>query len=161
MLLAGDCAHLMAPFGARGLNSGVADAENAAWKIAFVAARLGRPEALLESYHAERHAAARENLAVTTRDHGLPGARRPRRGRAHRRDVLERAVTDPAARAQIDSGQLYAPFRYGDDPNPMVGALHPDHARPRGRPGWPAASSSPTTIWLSDPTATLLAGLHE
>ncbi|GAA3100666.1 FAD-dependent monooxygenase [Nonomuraea salmonea] len=36
VLLAGDCAHLVAPFGARGLNSGVPDAENAAWKLAFV-----------------------------------------------------------------------------------------------------------------------------
>ena len=36
VLIAGDAAHLVSPFGARGLNSGVADAENAAWKIAFV-----------------------------------------------------------------------------------------------------------------------------
>ena len=36
VLLAGDLAHLFSPFGARGLNSGVQDAENAAWRIAFV-----------------------------------------------------------------------------------------------------------------------------
>lgn len=64
-LLGGDAAHLMSPFGARGLNSGVADAENAAWKIAFVA-RGWAPDVLLDSYHHERHAAAWENLAVTT-----------------------------------------------------------------------------------------------
>ena len=46
VLLAGDCAHLMAPLGARGLNSGVHDAENAAWKLAFVL-RGWAPEALL------------------------------------------------------------------------------------------------------------------
>ena len=65
VLLAGDAAHLMSPFGARGLNSGVADAENAAWKLAFVLNGWA-PEELLESYHDERHAAAQENLAVTT-----------------------------------------------------------------------------------------------
>jgi 3-(3-hydroxy-phenyl)propionate hydroxylase len=46
VLLAGDCAHLMAPLGARGLNSCVHDAENAAWKLAFVL-RGWAPEALL------------------------------------------------------------------------------------------------------------------
>jgi hypothetical protein len=52
------------PFGARGLNSGVLDAENAAWKIAFVL-RGWAPESLLDSYHDERHAAALENIEVT------------------------------------------------------------------------------------------------
>ena len=65
VLLAGDAAHLFSPFGARGLNSGVLDAENAAWKIAFVL-RGWAPEALLESYSAERHAAAAENLEITS-----------------------------------------------------------------------------------------------
>jgi len=64
VLLAGDCAHLVAPFGARGLNSGVQDAENAAWKIAFMLRGWGGA-GLIESYHAERHAAAVENLQVT------------------------------------------------------------------------------------------------
>lgn len=49
VLLAGDCAHLVAPFGARGLNSGVADAENAAWKLAFVLHGWA-PDVLLDSY---------------------------------------------------------------------------------------------------------------
>ncbi len=57
VLLAGDVAHMYAPFGARGLNSGVLDAENAAWKLAFVHHGWA-PEALLDSYHDERHAAA-------------------------------------------------------------------------------------------------------
>ena len=65
VLLAGDLAHQFSPFGARGLNSGVQDAENAAWKIAFVL-RGWAPGALLDSYHAERHAAACENLEVTS-----------------------------------------------------------------------------------------------
>ncbi|HUR73422.1 MAG TPA: FAD-dependent monooxygenase, partial [Sporichthya sp.] len=68
VLLAGDAAHLVAPFGARGLNSGVADAENAAWKLAAVLhgwVPEAAGEALLETYHDERHAAAVENLEIT------------------------------------------------------------------------------------------------
>jgi 2-polyprenyl-6-methoxyphenol hydroxylase-like FAD-dependent oxidoreductase len=49
VFLAGDAAHLMSPFGARGLNSGMQDAENLAWKLAYV--RHGwAPESLLGSY---------------------------------------------------------------------------------------------------------------
>ncbi|WP_312888839.1 FAD-dependent monooxygenase [Nonomuraea rhodomycinica] len=90
VLLAGDCAHLVAPFGARGLNSGVPDAENAAWKIAFV--RHGwAPEELLETYELERRAAALENLEVTgaTMHFLVP---RTEEGRARRRAILQRAA---------------------------------------------------------------------
>src|SRR3546814_16693641 len=64
VLLAGDSAHLVSPFGARGRNSGVQDAENAAWKVAVVLHGWA-PEGLLDSSHDARHAAARENNAVT------------------------------------------------------------------------------------------------
>ncbi|HEX5190348.1 MAG TPA: FAD-dependent monooxygenase, partial [Streptosporangiaceae bacterium] len=64
VFLAGDAAHLYAPFGARGLNSGAQDAENLAWKLAFVR-RGWAPPSLLASYDLERAAAARENLRVT------------------------------------------------------------------------------------------------
>ncbi|RFU22152.1 pentachlorophenol monooxygenase [Geodermatophilus marinus] len=134
VLVAGDAAHLVSPFGARGLNSGVLDAENAAWKIAFV--RHGwAPEELLESYHAERHAAALENLDVTgaTMRFLVPGT--PEEA-AHRLDVLERAATDPAARAQVDSGRLAEPFWYVDSP-----LTTPDPQRPF--PGRPARGEVP------------------
>ena len=93
----------MAPFGARGLNSGVADAENAAWRIAYALHGWADP-GLVDEYDAERRAAAHENLAITTRtmDFLVP---QTDEGWAHRRDVLERAVTDPAARARDRLGQ--------------------------------------------------------
>jgi 2-polyprenyl-6-methoxyphenol hydroxylase-like FAD-dependent oxidoreductase len=128
VLLAGDAAHLVSPFGARGLNSGVLDAENAAWKIAFV--RSGwAPDALLDSYAAERHAAALENLDVTsaTMRFLVPGTEEEAR---HRCDVLARAATEPAARARVDSGRLAEPFWYVDSP-----LTTPDPRRPfAGRP---------------------------
>ena len=89
VLLAGDAAHLVSPFGARGLNSGVLDAENAAWKIAFVLHGWA-PEALLDSYHHERQAAALENIEVTGDTMRLPGPADRGRGEHRRLDVLER-----------------------------------------------------------------------
>jgi 3-(3-hydroxy-phenyl)propionate hydroxylase len=128
VLLAGDAAHLMAPFGARGLNSGVADAENAAWKLAFVLRGWAPPE-LLSSYHDERHAAAHENLAVTgaTMDFLVP---QDDAAAAYRRDVLARAATDPAARALVDSGRLCEPFWYVDSPLTTPSAARPFTGRP-------------------------------
>ncbi|MFI0349482.1 FAD-dependent monooxygenase [Actinomadura sp. 9N407] len=135
VLLAGDAAHLYAPFGARGLNSGVPDAENAAWKIAFVARGWASPE-LLETYHLERHAAALENLDVTaaTMRFLVPQGEE---ARARRSAALERAAADPRALGEIDSGRFAEPFWYGTSPlttpeptrpltgRPPKGAVHP------------------------------------
>jgi 3-(3-hydroxy-phenyl)propionate hydroxylase len=114
VLLAGDCAHLVAPFGARGLNSGVHDAENVAWKLAFVL-RGWAPEALLQTYDTERMAAAAENLEIseTTMRFLVP---QHAAERAHRVEVLERALNDPEAWSQVDAGRMYEPFWYVDSP---------------------------------------------
>ncbi len=151
VLLAGDAAHLMSPFGARGMNSGLFDAENAAWKVAATRAGWGGP-GLLASYDLERGAAADENLRVTaaTMRFLVPADDAQR---AHRRDVLERSVLDPAARGEIDSGKLSEPFWYldsplttpaaaaevaafpraaGQDRPPLPGVVCPDAALPGG-----------------------------
>jgi 2-polyprenyl-6-methoxyphenol hydroxylase-like FAD-dependent oxidoreductase len=128
ILIAGDAAHLMAPFGARGLNSGVQDVENAAWKLAFVL-RGWAGDTLLESYHTERHAAAVENLDVTTATMRflVPGDDAQRR---YRQATLAAADLDLAARARVDSGRLAEPFWYTESP-----LTTPDERRPfSGRP---------------------------
>jgi 3-(3-hydroxy-phenyl)propionate hydroxylase len=61
VLLAGDAAHLVPIFGVRGMNSGVDDAHNLAWKLAAVLRGDAR-ESLLDSYSDERVAATRENI---------------------------------------------------------------------------------------------------
>lgn len=123
--LAGDVAHQVSPFGARGLNAGVADVDNLAWKLAAVM-RAGAPEELLDSYETERMAAARDDVAVTTAtmDFLVP---RSEAARARRREVLEQALHDPGAHGQVDSGRPYEPFSYSDSP-----LTAPDPARP-----WP------------------------
>ncbi|PRZ42866.1 pentachlorophenol monooxygenase/3-(3-hydroxy-phenyl)propionate hydroxylase [Antricoccus suffuscus] len=135
-LLAGDCAHLLAPFGARGLNSGVQDAENAAWKIAAILGGWG-DQSLLESYHDERMAAALENLEITTHtmDFLVPQSDA---GWAHRRDVLARAEHDMVARRQVDSGRLAEPFWYVDSPLITPSLDRPFPGRPaKGSPAEP------------------------
>jgi 3-(3-hydroxy-phenyl)propionate hydroxylase len=62
----GDAAKVVSPFGARGGNTGIADADNLAWKLAAVMHGRAAP-ALLESYHEERHEAAQQNVLVTNR----------------------------------------------------------------------------------------------
>ena len=62
----GDAAKVVSPFGARGGNTGIADADNLAWKLAAVIQGRAAP-ALLDSYHEERHEAARQNVLVTNR----------------------------------------------------------------------------------------------
>jgi 2-polyprenyl-6-methoxyphenol hydroxylase-like FAD-dependent oxidoreductase len=124
VFLAGDAAHLYAPFGARGLNSGTQDAENLAWKLAFVR-RGWAPPSLLDSYDAERRAAARENLRVTsaTMEFLVPQTDEARRRRV---DVLDRALTDAAARAHINSGMLAEPYWYTASPLTTPGPLPTD-----------------------------------
>ncbi|MEO7392217.1 MAG: FAD-dependent monooxygenase [Ramlibacter sp.] len=62
----GDAAKVVSPFGARGGNTGVADADNLGWKLAAVMKGRAAP-ALLDSYHDERHEAALQNVKVTNR----------------------------------------------------------------------------------------------
>lgn len=64
VLLAGDAAHVHAPDGGQGLNTGVQDAVNLGWKLAQVVNRTS-PEGLLDTYHAERHPVAARVLRNT------------------------------------------------------------------------------------------------
>jgi 3-(3-hydroxy-phenyl)propionate hydroxylase len=137
VLLAGDCAHLVAPFGARGLNSGVPDAENAAWKLAFVLHGWA-PEALLDSYHDERMAAARENIEITSATMRFLVPQSEGEWQT-RRDVLDAAVTDPQAQARVDLGRFAEPFWYVDSPLTTA-----DPTRTLG--GRPAKGEMPPTV---------------
>ena len=94
VLLAGDLAHLVSPFGGRGLNSGIGDAENAAWKLAFVLHGWA-DESLLDSYDDERRAAALENIAVTSETMDFLVPQTPKQKEIRTR-YLEQALTDPA-----------------------------------------------------------------
>lgn len=66
VMFAGDAAHLVPIFGVRGANSGIDDADNLAWKLAYVIKGIAGAS-LLDSYSSERVAAAHENLGYGTK----------------------------------------------------------------------------------------------
>ena len=107
VLFAGDSAHGVSPFGARGANSGVQDAENLAWKLARVL-QGGASDALLDSYASEREAAADENILHSTRatDFITP---KSEVSRLFRDAVLELARDHAFARRIVNSGRLSVP----------------------------------------------------
>ena len=64
-MLAGDAAHIHSPLGGQGMNTGIGDAENLAWKLALVIS--GRADAgLLDTYEAERRPIAKDVLTSTS-----------------------------------------------------------------------------------------------
>ena len=147
VLFAGDAAHGVSPFGARGANSGVQDADNLGWKLAAVA--CGRaPDALLDAYAREREAAADENIRHSTRatDFITP---RSTASRLFRDAVLTLARTQPFARTLVNSGRLSTPATLHGSPlntpdaQPFAGAMVPGAAaadarvtRADGRDDW-------------------------
>ena len=66
LLLAGDAAHIHSPAGGQGMNTGIQDAANLAWKLALVARGVA-PEKLLDTYDEERHPVGRDLLRTTDR----------------------------------------------------------------------------------------------
>jgi 2-polyprenyl-6-methoxyphenol hydroxylase-like FAD-dependent oxidoreductase len=67
VFLAGDAAHVHSPAGGQGMNTGMQDACNLAWKLALVSRGICAPEPLLSSYSAERSAIAKLVLEATGR----------------------------------------------------------------------------------------------
>ncbi|MGY6273341.1 FAD-dependent oxidoreductase [Achromobacter denitrificans] len=114
IVFAGDAAHRVSPFGARGANSGVQDAENLAWKLKLVLAGLA-PETLIDSYGIEREYAADENILNSSRatDFITP---KSDISRSFRNAVLNLAKTHPFARSLVNSGRLSLPATYADSP---------------------------------------------
>ncbi len=111
-LFVGDAAHQVSPFGARGANSGIQDADNLAWKLRLVMEGKA-PERLLDSYSDERVVAADENLLNSTRstDFITP---KTKTSLAFRNAVLGLARHYPFARALVNSGRLSVPTILAD-----------------------------------------------
>jgi 3-(3-hydroxy-phenyl)propionate hydroxylase len=107
VIFAGDSAHGVSPFGARGANSGIQDADNLGWKLDAVLRGLAN-ESLLQSYAAEREYAADENIKNSTRatDFITP---KSDISRVFRDAVLDLAANYPFARTLLNSGRLSVP----------------------------------------------------
>ncbi len=100
----GDTAKVVSPFGARGGNTGVSDADNLAWKLAAVLRRQA-PAQLLATYNEERLEAAQENVRVTNRTARF--LRAPEGvERTFRSAAISLAKKFPFARALINTGRM-------------------------------------------------------
>ena len=110
VLFAGDAAHQLSPFGARGANSGIQDTDNLVWKLKLVIDGAA-PLRLLDSYSEERAYAADENILNSTRstDFITP---KSNVSRTFRDAVLQLAQRHAFARKLVNSGRLSMPSIY-------------------------------------------------
>jgi 3-(3-hydroxy-phenyl)propionate hydroxylase len=129
VIFAGDSAHVVSPFGARGGNGGIQDADNLAWKLAAILDGGAGP-GLLESYDSERIHAADENILNSSRATKFMSPDSAME-RMFRSEVLRLAKIMPFARRLINSGRLSQPCA-------LAGfALQTDSAEAPLRPGSP------------------------
>ena len=149
VVFAGDSAHQVSPFGARGANSGIQDAENLAWKLALVV-KGEAPAGLIDSYELERSAAADENIGHSTRSTDFIAPRSAQELR-FRDAALALARRADFAKRMVNSGRLSTASAYDTplstpDREPWAGSARlgaplPD-APLRDRAGRP--------VWLLD-----------
>jgi 3-(3-hydroxy-phenyl)propionate hydroxylase len=159
VIFAGDAAHQVSPFGARGANGGIQDVDNLIWKLVRVLSHKASPS-LLDSYDAERIPAADENILNSTRstDFITP---KSRVSRTFRDATLQLAQAHPFARKLVNSGRLSTPHTYTSTP-----LSTPDREAFAGRllPGAPAAdaplNSANGSTWLLEQLGDEFVGLY-
>jgi 2-polyprenyl-6-methoxyphenol hydroxylase-like FAD-dependent oxidoreductase len=123
VLLAGDAAHVHAPDGGQGLNTGVQDAVNLGWKLAQVVHGTS-PEGLLDTYHAERHPVAARVLRITMAQVAL---RRPDDRIEALKDTISELLSmdEPRNRFAAMMSGLGIHYDLGDG-HPLLGRRMPD-----------------------------------
>ena len=123
VLLAGDAAHVHAPDGGQGLNTGVQDAVNLGWKLAQVVKGTS-PESLLDTYHAERHPIAARVLRTTMASVAL---RRPDERTKALRDTMAEllGMDEPRRRFAAMMSGLDIHYDLGEG-HPLLGRRMPD-----------------------------------
>jgi 3-(3-hydroxy-phenyl)propionate hydroxylase len=143
VIFAGDSAHLVSPFGARGCNGGIADVDNLGWKLDLVL-RGEASERLLETYDYEAVVTADENILHSTRstDFMTP---KSEASRAFRDAVLELAQDHPFARPFVNSGRLSTPVGYPASP---LNSPDTDQWDGGVQPGNPALDAPLSEGWL-------------
>ena len=114
VIFAGDSAHLVSPFGARGGNGGIQDVDNLGWKLAAVLNGSAPPE-LVDSYDTERGRGADENILQSSRATNFMTPKSDTE-RLFREAVLDLAEDMPFAQRLVNSGRLSQPCSLADLP---------------------------------------------
>jgi 2-polyprenyl-6-methoxyphenol hydroxylase-like FAD-dependent oxidoreductase len=123
VLLAGDAAHVHAPDGGQGLQTGVQDAVNLGWKLAQVVKGIS-PQSLLDTYHAERHPVAARVLRNTMASVAL---RRPDERTQALRDTMSELCGMEEPRRRFAGMMSGLDIHYDLGPgHPLVGRRMPD-----------------------------------
>jgi 3-(3-hydroxy-phenyl)propionate hydroxylase len=150
VIFAGDSAHQVSPFGARGANSGVQDAENLAWKLALVV-KGSAPLSLIATYDSERSEAADENILNSTRatDFLSPHSEAEKR---LRNAALSLAKDTGFGKRMVNSGRLSVPSAYRESPlsTPDVVAWDGGVAPGAPIPDAPLLDGKGRTLFLSE-----------
>ncbi|WP_426578225.1 FAD-dependent oxidoreductase [Xenorhabdus stockiae] len=107
IIFVGDSAHQVSPFGGRGGNGGIQDADNLAWKLTAILSGIS-DKRLLETYNYERCAAADENILNSTRSAEFITPKN-QSALTYRDAVLTLARTSEFARKMVNSGRLSTP----------------------------------------------------
>lgn len=131
VLLAGDAAHVCSPAQGHGMNSGVQDAENLAWKLALVVRGVAA-DAILDSYEAERRPIAERHLQQGADSEAIIALSDPSE-RAERDAAIRARLADPTTRhveivaeAELDADLGSSPIVLGEHgPTVPAGALLP------------------------------------
>lgn len=133
VIFAGDSAHQVSPFGARGANSGLQDVDNLSWKLAHVIKGIA-PDTLLDSYDDERVHGADENIMNSTRSTDFITPKSDI-SRIFRDAVLDLSEHYEFARPLVNSGRLSMPCNYIG--KPLIGEDALSNAPARTTPGMP------------------------
>jgi 3-(3-hydroxy-phenyl)propionate hydroxylase len=148
VILIGDSAHVVSPFGARGGNGGIQDVDNLCWKLAMVVRGEAGP-ALIASYDEERGRAADENIENSSRTTNFMTPKTAVE-RTFRDAVLALSAEFPFAQKLVNGGRLSRPCDLGGlslatpDDDAVAGAMRP------GAPcaDAPVASPDGSAEWL-------------
>ena len=116
--LAGDAAHTHSPAGGQGMNTGIQDAANLAWKLHHVLS-LGAPESLLDSYDAERRPNAQQLIEFTHQIATLATLTGPKE-RQLRDDILAALSQVPAVTEALSVRFSQIAIGYGDSNEPFA-----------------------------------------
>jgi 3-(3-hydroxy-phenyl)propionate hydroxylase len=160
VIFAGDSAHIVSPFGARGGNGGLQDVDALGWRLAAVV--QGREATLLNAYDRERQFGADENIRNSARTTRFMS---PAAGaeRLFRDAVLHLAARAPFARPLVNSGRLSRPCTYplaAPDAAGLPGISRPGSVAPDAplRQGWliDQIGRQPVLLALNQPAPDVL-----